>query len=245
MGLIFTLNSYGAFNVGICAWIFAIPLIRYINIRTKWSSIFLMLLGMVVVANITFFRLVEDNFNVMNFVFCTLNGIRIWLPFLVYFLCRKTNTNKLISYFAFPASVAICEFFIDNPFVGIITSLSVSQFWNLGLMQVASVTGVVGVSFIVTLLASVVNYVMENGFKKSTLSVLLIYSVFVIVVTGVGMANVNKGKISTLDKTVRVATAVDDMGAHFNEYKDNLDAFYDKSMEIISQRATEAVINGS
>ena len=127
LGLILTLNSYGAFNVGICAWIFAIPLIRYINIRTKWSSIFFMLLGMAVVANITFFRLVEDNFNVMNFVFCTLNGIRIWLPFLVYFLCRKTNTNKLISYFAFPASVAICEFFIDNPFVGIITSLSVSQ----------------------------------------------------------------------------------------------------------------------
>ena len=76
-GLVLTLLSYGAFNVGICAWIFAIPLIRYINIRTKWSSIFLMMLGLAIVANITFFRLVEDNFNVMNFVFCTLNGIRI------------------------------------------------------------------------------------------------------------------------------------------------------------------------
>ena len=182
---------------------------------------------MVIVANITFFRLVEDNFNVMNFVFCTLNGVRIWLPFLVYFLCRKLNTNKIIAYIAFPASVAVAEFFIDNPFVGIITSLSVSQFWNLGLMQFASVTGVVGVSFIVTLLASVVNYAMENGIRKSTLTIVLVYSVFVISVTGVGMANVNKGKISTLDKTVRIATAVDDMGAHFNEYKDNLDAFYD------------------
>lgn len=245
IGLFLTLCSYGAFNVGICAWIFAIPLLRYINIRTKWSSIFLMLLGTIVVANITFFHLVEDKFNVMNYVFCTLNGIRIWFPFLIYFLCRKFNTNKLVAYFAFPASVAIAEFFIDNPFVGIITSLSVSQFWNLGLMQIASITGVVGVSFIVTSLASVVNYVLENGIRKSTLSVILIYAVFVIAVTGVGMANVNKGKISTLDKTVRVATAVDDMGAHFSEYKDNLEAFYDKSIEIISKRAREAVSNGS
>lgn len=245
IGLILTIYSYGAFNVGICAWIFAIPLIRYINIRTKWSSIFLILLGMIVVANITFINLVEDGFNVMNYVFCTLNGIRIWFPFLIYFLCRKLNTNKIIAYYAFPASVAMCEFFIDNPFVGIITSLSVSQFWNLGLMQISSVTGVVGVSFIVTLLASIVNYTLEYGIRKSTLSVILVYSVFVIVVTGIGMANVNKGKISTLDKTIRVATVVDDMGAHIEEYKDNLEAFYNKSIETISKRAYEAVINGS
>ena len=245
MGLVLTTLSYGAFNVGICAWIFAIPLLRYINIRTKWSSIFLMLLGMIVVANITFFHLVEDGFNPMNYVFCTLNGLRIWFPFLVYFLCRKLNTNKIIAYIAFPATVAMAEFFIDNPFVGIITSLSVSQFWNLGLMQVASVTGVVGVSFIVTMLASVINFSMENGIRKSTLSVILVYSVFVIAVTGVGMANVNKGKISTLDKTARVATAVDDMGARLKGYNNNYDTFYDDSMETISKRAYEAAINAS
>ncbi len=87
-----------------------------------------MLLGMIIVANITFFHLVEDAINPMNYVFCSLNGIKIWFPFLIYFLCRKFNTNKIIAYLAFPASVAMAEFFIDNPFVGIITSLSVSQF---------------------------------------------------------------------------------------------------------------------
>lgn len=112
-------------------------------------------------------------------------------------------------------------------------------------MQVASVTGVVGVSFVVTLLASVVNYALENGIRKSTLSVILVYAVFVIAVTGVGMALVNKGKISTLDKTIRVATAVDDMGPLILDYKDNVDAFYNKSIETISKRANEAAINGS
>ena len=39
LGLLLTMLSYGIFNTGICAWIFAIPLLRYINNRTKWSSI--------------------------------------------------------------------------------------------------------------------------------------------------------------------------------------------------------------
>ncbi len=34
-GLTLTLLSYGIFNTGICAWIFAIPLIRFINNRTR------------------------------------------------------------------------------------------------------------------------------------------------------------------------------------------------------------------
>ena len=150
-GLVLALFSYGIFNTGICAWLFAIPLIRYINIRPKWSSILWMLLGTVIVANITFWGLVKDGFDIMNQVFCTFNGIRIWFPFFVYFICRKFGAKKPVAYFAFPAAVAVAEFFVDNPFVSVMTSLSVSQFWNIGLMQLASVTGVVGVSFIVTL----------------------------------------------------------------------------------------------
>ncbi|MBQ9403607.1 MAG: hypothetical protein IJU15_01330 [Synergistaceae bacterium] len=149
-GLVLTMLSYGIFNTGICAWIFAIPLIRFINNRTKWSSIILMLVGMIIAANITFFRLVEDNFNINNQIFCSLNGIRIWFPFFIYFLCRYLGAKRIIAYYSFPAAVAAAEFFIDNPFISVMTSLSVSQFWNLGLMQLASVTGVVGVSFTVT-----------------------------------------------------------------------------------------------
>ncbi|MBR3622830.1 MAG: hypothetical protein IKN43_05730 [Selenomonadaceae bacterium] len=121
LGLILTMLSYGINNTGICAWIFAIPLIRFINNRTTWSSIILMLAGMIVVANITFYRLVEDDFNIMNQVFCTFNGIRIWFPFFVYFLCRYFEANKIIGYYALPASVAVAEFFIDNPFVSVMT----------------------------------------------------------------------------------------------------------------------------
>lgn len=250
LGLILTLFSYGIFNTGICAWLFAIPLIRYINIRNKWSSIIWMLVGTVVVANITFWGLVKDGFNIMNQVFCTFNGIRIWFPFFVYFLCRKFETKKLIAYFSFPAAVAVSEFFIDNPFVSVMTSLSVSQFWNIGLMQLASITGVVGVSFVVTLCASVINFVLEEGINKKTITTGVIYVTIVVVITAVGMSSVSK--ITTVDQTVRVAVSVDNSN-YLAQNKDLLDKYegtelekvVKASVDAIDQNAKDAVYNGA
>ena len=250
LGLVLALFSYGIFNTGICAWLFAIPLIRYINIRPKWSSIFWMLLGMVIVANITFWGLVQDGPNIMNQVFCTLNGIRIWFPFLVYFLCRKLGANKLIAYFAFPATVAVVEFFIDNPFVSVMTSLSISQFWNIGLMQLASITGVVGVSFIVTLLASIVNYIWEDGLNRKTLINAVAYGIAIVLITGIGMSSIQK--ITTEDQTVRVATSIENTNL-LAENPDILEKYDGTSMEkivdacldIIESRAKDAAYNES
>lgn len=250
LGLVLTLFSYGIFNTGICAWLFAIPLIRYINIRPKWSSILWMLLGTVIVANITFWGLVTDDVNIMNQVFCTFNGIRIWFSFFVYFLCRKFGAKKLIAYFSFPAAVAVAEFFIDNPFVSVMTSVSVSQFWNIGLMQLASVTGVVGVSFVVTLCASVVNYIWEDGLNKKTAMNAVIYAIVVVMITGIGMSSIQK--ITTADRTVRVATSVDNTNL-LAENMDILEKYDGTSMEkiigasldIIETRAEGAAYNGA
>ena len=207
-----------------------------------------MLAGMIVVANITFFRLVEDDFNIMNQVFCTFNGIRIWSPFLVYFLCRKFGAKRIIAYYAFPAAVAVSEFFIDNPFISVMTSLSVSQFWNLGLMQIASVTGVVGVSFVVTLFASVANYIWEEGIRKDTVINAVVYGIVVVVITGIGMTTVEK--ITTSDKTVRVAASVENFNLLLEDK--SILARYDGSDEekmfqanadIIIARAKQAVQN--
>ena len=117
--------------------------------------------------------------------------------------------NILIAYFAFPAAVAVVEFFIDNPFVSVMTSLSISQFWNIGLMQLASITGVVGVSFIVTLCASVVNYIWEDGLNRKSGFFAAFYGIVVVLVTGIGMSTIKI--ITTEDQTVRVATCVENI----------------------------------
>lgn len=250
LGLILTMFSYGIFNTGICAWIFAIPLIRFINNRTKWSSIMLMLLGMIIVANITFFRLVEDNFNIQNQIFCTFNGIRIWFPFFVYFLCRYLRARRIISYYAFPAAVAVSEFFIDNPFISVMTSLSVSQFWNLGLMQLASVTGVVGVSFTVTLFASVINYIWEEGIRKETVINVIVYGIAVVIIISAGMFRIEK--IVTADQTVRVAAGVENFNQLLKDKSilaqyagSDEEKMLHANVDLIAERAKQAVQNES
>ena len=113
-------------------------------------------------------------------------------PFFVYFLCRYFGAKKIIGYYAFPAAVAAAEFFVDNPFISVMTSLSVSQFWNLGLMQVASITGVVGVSFMVTLFASIVNYIWEEGIRKDTVMNVVGYGIVLVIITSIGMFNIER-----------------------------------------------------
>ena len=250
LGLVLTTFSYGIFNTGICAWIFAIPLIRFINNRTKWSSIILMLIGMVIVANITFFGLVDDDFNIMNQVFCAFNGIRMWFPFLVYFLCRKFGAKRIIAYCAFPAAVAVSEFFIDNPFISVMTSLSVSQFWNLGLMQIASVTGVVGVSFVVTLFASVANYIWEEGISRKTVKISVCYGVLVVIITAAGMTSI--GKITATNQTVKVAAGLENFNLLLEDksilarYDDSdEEKVFQANVDIIKERAVQTAQNGA
>ena len=242
-GLVLTLLSYGRFNTGICAWLFAIPLLRYINIRTKWSSIIFMFIGMIIVANITFFRLVKDDFNIMNPLYCTLNGIRMCFPFLIYFLCRKLKAEPIISYYAFPAAVAVCEFFIDNPFISVMTSLSVSQFNSIALMQVASVTGVVGVSFIVTLLASTVNYMWETGKSKGAVRQAVGYAAGLLLIIAVGGFSVPK--INAADQTLRVATSLENINSITDEvlmeYEgSNEEKYVQFGIDVLRERAKQA-----
>ena len=157
---------------------------------------------------------------------------------------------RILAYFAFPAAVAVAEFFVDNPFVSVMTSLSVSQFWNLGLMQVASVTGVVGVSFIVTSFASVANYIWEEGLRKATILYAVCYGVVVVAITGIGMTTIEK--ITTTDQTVKVAAGIEDLDLLLEDksilaqYEGSdeeklFQAFYD----ILNTRAKQAVQNGA
>ena len=248
MGLVLTLFTYGMLSTCICAWLFAIPLLRYINIRTKWSSIVAMLIGMILVANIAFFRLVDDNPNIMNQVYCSLNGIRMCFPFIVYFLCRYFKAKPIAGYYAFPAAVAVCEFFIDNPFISVMTSLSVSQFYNISLMQVAGVTGVVGVSFIVTLFASTVNYLWEAGRSKCARYQAAGYTaglILILVISGCSIP-----KVPAFDQTLRVAASLENFNTLtddvLNEYEGSeAEKRFDVSVDILSERAKEAVTNES
>jgi len=144
--------------------------------------------------------------------------------------------------------LAVAEFFIDNPFISVTTSLSVSRFWNPGLTQVASITGAVGVSFIVTLFASIVNYIREEGLRKDTVVNVIGYGLIVAIMTSVGMMNIEM--ITTTDQTVRVATSVENFNLLLEDQSvlaqyegTDEERMFQANVDIIAERAKQAVLN--
>jgi apolipoprotein N-acyltransferase len=66
--------------------------------------------------------------------------------------------------FAFPVSVVSLEYLLSFGPTGTINSLANSQYGDLPLMQLASVTGIWGITFLIAWFASVVNWAWERGF---------------------------------------------------------------------------------
>ena len=117
-------------------------------------------------------------------------------------------------------------------------------------MQIASVTGVVGVSFIVTLFASIANYIWEEGICKKTAVNAIAYGIVVVVITSIGMDNVKK--ITTMDQTVKVAASVENFNLLLEDRSilDQYDGSDEEKMlqanyDIITERAKQAVQNES
>ncbi len=69
-----------------------------------------------------------------------------------------------IATLAFPAAYTSMEYFSSLGSFGAFTSIANTQYGNLALMQLASVTGIWGITFLITWFASVVNWALEKRF---------------------------------------------------------------------------------
>ena len=117
-------------------------------------------------------------------------------------------------------------------------------------MQLASVTGVVGVSFIVTLFASVVNYIWEEGTRKVAIMIAVGYGIVVVVITGLGMMTMEK--ITTTDQTVKVAAGVENTNLLIEDKSilaqysgSDEEKLLQACFDIIKKRAAQAAQNGA
>ena len=118
------------------------------------------------------------------------------------------------------------------------------------LTQLASVTGVVGVSFVVTLFASVVNYIWEEGIRAKTAASVIVYGIAVVIITSAGMFRVER--IVTADQTVRVAAGLENYNLLLEdksilaEYSgSDEEKTLQANADIITRRAKQAVQNES
>jgi apolipoprotein N-acyltransferase len=86
------------------------------------------------------------------------------LPYLADRLMAR-RVQGFLATLIFPVAVTAMQFFSSfRPDNGTYGSLAYTQFGNLPLIQLASVTGIWGIVFLIAWFASIINYCWENGF---------------------------------------------------------------------------------
>lgn len=167
IGLILFLVSNGRWIVPVAIWLGFVFVIRYFRSQ---KSVWPTLIGAIAVVGVYCISW-QGLIRLDGFMFYAV-AAGIGLVFLVPFLIDKFMSPRIPGFLAtlvFPLTWTSIEFvgFQFTPY-GTWGSLAYTQYGNLPLMQMVSITGIYGLSFLITWFASVVNWSWEEKFEWVT-----------------------------------------------------------------------------
>ncbi|GHO99824.1 apolipoprotein N-acyltransferase [Reticulibacter mediterranei] len=154
----------GRWELSLAAWLSPLLLLRFT--RTIRPLIGCFLAWLVQVSTMLIFLAESGLLHPGWIVVFPLFGTVLTLPYLLDRLLapRLSQVSLVLASLLFPCCQAACEYLISfTPYGGLI-SLAYTQYGNLPLLQLISVTGIYGVSFIVAWFASVGNGIWERHF---------------------------------------------------------------------------------
>ena len=163
IGLLLLLVSNGRWIMPVATWLFPIFIIRFLRIQKSLWHTLICAVAFVGVFCISWQGIIPFP----GFLYYAVVG-GIGLAFFLPFIIDKFIAPRLrgfIATLAFPLAYTTVEYigFQFTPF-GTWGSLAYTQFGNLPFMQIASITGIYGLTFLITWFASLVNWVWEENF---------------------------------------------------------------------------------
>ena len=165
----------GRLDVPLAAWLSPLFLLRFTRTTRPLSGLLWVWLAALIV---TIFWLYESNFydylhpfSMINLVILAIFLLSFTLMVVPYLLDRLLTPRVrvlggLLASLIFPLGQVICEYLRTHlvPY-GFFFSPAYTQHGNLPLIQLASITGVYGLSFLMTWFASVGNWIWEQHFS--------------------------------------------------------------------------------
>ncbi|MCO6004899.1 nitrilase [Actinoallomurus purpureus] len=163
LGTVATLFAVGGrWDIPLAAWIFPVLLLRFARTGRAWSGAVWILLAHIAAA---VFWIYESALGFNAVIIGGAVGLAAlqMLPFLLDRLLVG-RLRPWMSLLTFPAAVAGSEFLITllSPFGTAYGSLTVTQYGDLPLLQVTSITGSYGIGFLIAWFASVANRLWED-----------------------------------------------------------------------------------
>ena len=184
IGAVLLLVSNGHWIIPLATWLAPVFLIRFSRTQPKAKGLVL-LLAVNILASLFIWQGIIPP--VLYVPVSILIGVVYWLPY----LADRLLVNRLNSFAAtlvFPCVQVILEYINTgvSP-LGSWGTLAYSQYGFLPLLQILSITGIWGVSFLITWLAPVVNMAWEQDFALPRVRKgLLIYGGIMVLVLGYG-----------------------------------------------------------
>lgn len=206
MGMVLFLLSNGNWIVPVFTWIAFVFLIRAFRTFKKWYGRFLFFVLIVVTQSLKFKGMIPAPSMVYYIIMLT-GGIIILLTFVADRWSSK-RINGFAATLIFPIISILFEYLAasSNPIAGSWGSLAHTQD-NLSLMQITSITGMWGLTFLITWLGSALNWFWDKRneiakIKKSAACFIIIY--FSVILYG----QVRNRFFSSNSNTVRIASIV-------------------------------------
>ncbi len=163
------------------SWLYAVFLLRYTRTRKALPGLLVLCSVSMLVGAASMWRLL--GLAAIPPWFRLASGIAVGLVFAVPFVLDRLLVARLPGIAAtliFPCAWTACEY-LKSLGGGSWGSLAYTQYGNLPLMQLASVTGIWGLSFVVAWFASVVTYAWEQGFHWQRIRKITIAYGFILV----------------------------------------------------------------
>ena len=130
----------------------------------KWFQFLIAILFLLISSTITVHNGVPDGTILIEILY---GFVRI-IPFIIALLIDKLfykKVKQIISMFIFPSAIVIIEYLLSLSPIATSFSVGPTNFGNLSLMQLVSLTGVWGASFVICWFSTIVNLLWENDFE--------------------------------------------------------------------------------
>ncbi|QBD78862.1 hypothetical protein EPA93_23915 [Ktedonosporobacter rubrisoli] len=205
IGFILSLFTFGKLNIPLAAWLYPLFLLRFVKTQHPLTGFIGVLLVYVIDALYWHYQVFGSLFSFFLVVLLILAIVQP-LPYLLDWLLSSHWSKSWLGTLIFPLSWVLIEYLrtLVSP-VGSIGTLAYSQYGNLPLLQLLSVTGLSGVVFIMTWLASMVNWAWQKQFAwRSTHGGLLTYSSLLALILFAG--GLRLALFPPVAQTVRVAS---------------------------------------
>ena len=181
-GCVFLLFMGGKWNVLMATWIGSIFFVRYFRTQHRAGGILLALPFILTASHVFFLGLAVQVTLTFQIIIAVSYTLYVMIPCVVDRLLYRRLNNPLLSTLVYPAALIVVQFLLSYiEALGTILNWTGSLFSMKPLIQLVSLTGVWGPSFLVGWFASVFNTLWEEHFdlKKVKLPVALFSAVFV------------------------------------------------------------------